>query len=818
MIVPYLQGRFERADIILFSGAGFSNAARSLSGTPVPLGDDLRKMLWRLCYPSEAFDERAELPDLYANALRHQRGALTTLMQEQFTVDRNSLPEHYSLVFSLPWTRVYTLNVDDLAQAVQQTSRLPRPLVSISALTGRIQGAGGHPNPLEVIHLNGCLADGVDKITFSPLQYARRLAALDRYYAQAAVDLLGMPVVFVGTQLDEQPLWQHVELRRQAAGRDLRRRSVFVLPSLSRPRRELLEQEFHVEHVALSAEKFAVEVLGQMADAARKGQELLAARTAQAAALNAIPLAGELASAEKSVGPSQYLFGATPMWSDIRGGRAAQREIDKELSKTVRVCLEQPGPRPVVIVTGTAGSGKSTACMRCALATSAEGTNVGWIDMYTDASPVDVRQLMSSDTHPPVLMIDDADRYGNEVALLARDLAAGPGHPVVVLAIRSGRVERVADRLRLIGAPQLELVMPNLSDPDIDALLEVLARENRLGELTALSHARQVDAFRRRSDRQLLVAMIEATSGRRFEEKIIEELHQLVGMHRYVYAIVAIATAVRVGLARNDILHALEAPDNESLQVINDLIRRLLINEREGDFRVRHRMIGERIVDALAADHSLADPISGMCRACAVALSPSARRGSVAYRRMRTLMNHDWLIHLVQKEGARQVLGELEPYMSWDHHYWLQRGSVELESEELDLAENSLNTAASLEPGDLLVQTELGYLLLKLAVREPSGVTSRERLESGQQLLRGVIYSRSHYDPHQYQIYGHQTLLWSQRSDVTPTERERMLADALDIVQEGRKSHPRDERLRELFVMLENERLGLGWAGGHSPE
>jgi len=39
---------------------------------------------------------------------------------------------------------------------------------------------------------------------------------------------------------------------------------------------------------------------------------------------------------------------------------------------------------------------------------------------------------------------------------------------------------------------------------------------------------------------------------------------------------------------------------------------------------------------------------------------------------------------------ARDIYEELESILSWDYHYWLQKGSLEVEAGDIRLAENFL--------------------------------------------------------------------------------------------------------------------------------
>ena len=204
----------------------------------------------------------------------------------------------------------------------------------------------------------------------------------------------------------------------------------------------------------------------------------------------------------------------------------------------------------------------------------------------------------------------------------------------------------------------------------------------------------------------------------------------------------------------------------------------------------------------------ISDPLLSITIALATGQGPRSSQYTAAYHVLRRLINHDWLRRALRGDPARAFLAELEPYMAWNHHYWLQRGSLELEIGDQSLAENFLNQAAGIEPNDLLVRTELGYLKLKIAVSEEDPIHSKELLENGLDDLEWVMSRRNHFDPHQYDIYGRMILEWTARDDTTDSDRNEFLRRADETVQQGRKKHPGDDRLRELFVKISNRRLG----------
>jgi hypothetical protein len=226
---------------ILFTGAGFSTCASDLDGRPLPDSEQMRRELWQLVFGDDSPDD-STLQDLYDVALIRAPEELTAYLERRLRVRNAAHGAHVATWLSLPWRRVYTLNVDDLEMAVQRAVALPRPLVSRSACRPSVEEGSDRANALEIVHLNGVVSDGAEALTFSTLQYAARLCGEDPNYAALVDDLTHWPFVFVGTSLDEVVLWQHLELQRRHGRGRLARRSYLIARSLSRARQLLLAQ------------------------------------------------------------------------------------------------------------------------------------------------------------------------------------------------------------------------------------------------------------------------------------------------------------------------------------------------------------------------------------------------------------------------------------------------------------------------------------------------------------------------------------------------------------------------------------------------
>lgn len=809
--IAYLAGRIERANAVLFTGAGFSLDARNIQGHAFPSSRQLKQDLWNLCYPGQPLDDTTTLQSVYEVARLRHRNDLKRMLVESLTVDSTSLPEYYREYFELPWARIYTVNVDDLEQAAQRAFSLPRRIRPLSAVGAPVRGLStGTGRDLDMIHLNGTLNDIPDGVTFSMPQYSMRLGYPDPAYAQLTAELLSTAFVFVGTSLDEPSLWQHIEVRRSRGprgARELRPRSFLVLPTLDVARQDVL-REYNVEWLPMNAQQFADKVLGALRPAATRGLSLLLTRTDGAISeAKDAPLVSELAT--NPTQHSEYLLGEEPIWADIQSERAIPRDCDDELWSTAVGLLDGPAPRGILVVTGTAGSGKSTSLMRVLLRLSSErGVPVRWVDRYSELSPRDIKISLEMTEKSEILGIDDADMYGTHLSSLLRELARLPSAPLVVIGIRSGKVDARLNPAVLGDVRIVEKTMPHLTDSDIDALLATLDRENRLGVLKGQALAAQRQAFRERSGRQLLVAMIEATSNLRFEEKVLEEFNDLSDDARLIYAVVATATSNRFNLNRDEILLATGAPSNALLNELDGLVRRRIIIEHpKGGLQARHRRIAEILVDELAKAGLLHDPIRGLAFLGATKVSPVLPRNSRPWRLLRQILNHGFLTRTIGVDLARSVYGFVEDILHWDYHFWLQRGSLEVELGTLSEAENFLNQSRSLSADDPLVETEWAYLLFRKAIENPRARDAISLVEEAVEVLRDLTESRGKYDPYPYHVLGSQGLAWARRGIPTKLARQEFLGGLLDLLQEGCRRHPLSEELSKLAEDLKRERL-----------
>jgi energy-coupling factor transporter ATP-binding protein EcfA2 len=794
-----LANQIASGELILFTGAGFSLNAVNRTGTSVPGVRRLREVLWSIAFPEEDFDEGSSLGDIYQVAARRAGNKVKDALRNLLIVDGSSIPDVYRKWFSMPWLRVYTLNVDDLDEAVERSFELPRQIQSISAIRD------SYPNEttdLLSIHLNGRVEDYPD-VTFSPQQYAERAARHEPWYSHLVADVTSHPVLYVGTELNESLLWQHIELRgRKARGlRDLRPGSYLVTPSISAARAAMLD-EFNIKLIKMNQEEFVTRVLDGMEAERQKGLKIISARLSPSAGGRYLFNVADLRT-QKDDGTGEFLLGREPYWSDITSSLAVEREFEADLRDKIQKTKER-----VILLTGTAGSGKSTTLMRLALAYHAEGKQVGWLDSEVDLPLWQIKEAVRNSKYQ-VLAIDDADNFSHKIGSLLAELSAENPDTLILAGMRSTRLDRLQVEDYLKQTAYQLFVLPHLEDSDIELLLDALTKAHRLGTLRGLSHDQQVAKFKESAGRQLLVAMIQATSNERFEEKIDKECKDLDPDQGLIYCIVAIANHLRASLTKDEILLATGDSTNNQLNRIQRLRdQRLLVSPDGQLIRLRHRVIADRVVDFYRLEGSMREPIIGLLWAIATKATAEQSRKSREQKLLLKLMNHETLINLTSdQETPRLAYADVENLSSWNYHYYLQRGSYDVETNNLDSAKNLLDQARQMAPNDYLVQTEWAYMTLKRAARNSGSVGAEASANEAFTELEDAIAKRGKYDYYPYHVLGSQGLGWIRRAVISPNEKIRLLSRIHNIVQEGVKNFPRQRELEQLAKDIHEERL-----------
>ena len=763
-------------------------------------------MLWHLCFPNDDFDTTTQLQDIFDTALATRRRQLTQLMQQNFSVNADSCPDWYGRLLTMPWLRIYTLNVDNLVQQVLSTQRTSRRVRTISAV--------GATDPIfdnsaiSVIHLNGQLDDVPEDVTFTRSQYALRTDR-ERAYTQLRNDLFFRSVVFIGSSMEEGPLWQHLEMRgppTQRGEKEIRPRSYLIVPTLNRSKQALLSRH-NVAWLPMSTLQFCKSILDDMVEESRAGHQILS----QLADSNTdspekFSHVADLAAGDTAT--EEYLLGAEPTWSDVVGNRVANLGCFDELWDQICDMRSRSSGRHFLIVTGTAGTGKSSAMMVTAMRLEADGVPVAWIDSNSFYARHGFRTALGRESNLGALFINDADIYDRGLSSMVMDAITANPRLLVVCEMRSAKIDRTVVRHELADIRPLEFTMSGLADGDIDAILDVLDREHRLGRLKGVNRDERRRIFQAQAGRQLLVAMHYATHGRDFGEKAKDELKQMSPDQQVLYGLICVASAYRFALRQDDVGIACADQDSSWLQTLDSLVRRkLILPYRKGMYRARHRMIGQFVLESLREEGRLHYIVAKLVKIGATKTTQFTDRQAVHARLLRTFLNHNFMQE-IDLMHARQIYSDFEDALSWNYHYWLHRGALELETDNLDLAENFLHQAKAIYPGGVFIDNELAYLSFKKANRHPGNSDSAELVQGAIDTLNDIVSRYPDQLGHAYHIMGQQGLVWANHAILDKDKKKEFLHYLKDKAKIA-ADYTRSDMLRTLHKSIQHAILML---------
>ncbi|HST48874.1 metallophosphoesterase [Jatrophihabitans sp.] len=497
-------------------------------------------------------------------------------------------------------------------------------------------------------------------------------------------------------------------------------------------------------------------------------------------------------------GSRKFLLGASPTWGDIRDGFTIPLASQQQLVAKI----EKADPGTVHVVTGTAGSGRSTALMQCALEVSNNGRQVAWVDSATIGRIGDIVEDIINDA-AEVIFIDDVDVFGAEAAHLIDELRGSADHRRVVIA----GVRTVREHLIEVMPFTTRQTLGDLIASDIKSLVHLL-REHLAVANKRLSDAEVERLLLENAAGQLLVGMIQATSGVPFTQRIASECAQLSDMALYIYGCISLVSAEREGMTIDQALAAATigahgSDPKTAWREFNRLLSADLIRliPGTGRYRVRHDLIAEEVRAYTAKNGLLAGILKGTLRAFSAAAAKSRDSSQPARRTLIRLLSHSYLIGLqLPPSVTRSVYDSVEDLLQDDFNYWLQRGSFEVEKGEDNLAMHDL-TAAMTTPGGEKhhnVLTEFSYLRLRVARR----ISSIEATKMGMDAindLHTVILHRGAASPHAYVVLAQQGVDWLRLAPIGATQQRELAEESrrlLDLAKALDESNPRVARYR----------------------
>lgn len=227
--------------------------------------------------------------------------------------------------------------------------------------------------------------------------------------------------------------------------------------------------------------------------------------------------------------PSVFFRGAEPSWADIRDQVPPHRDAYEALFEAVFPEIAEPDVGPsALLVYGSACTGK-TALLRslCYDLASAFATPVF---IHISGTPLDTRVLspLINTKHPQrfVVLVDFAGEYIRELNLFWEELKHKK-LPITLLLEERKNQWLVAKTSVPMHLNPTEFELGNLSEGEINRILDALEKYGCLEKLSGMPREEQVIHFTALAHEDLLVALRELTSNTRFDKIVQNEFEKI---------------------------------------------------------------------------------------------------------------------------------------------------------------------------------------------------------------------------------------------------------------------------------------------------
>ncbi|MFC8293333.1 hypothetical protein ACFUJ0_10185 [Streptomyces sp. NPDC057242] len=687
-----------------------------------------------------------------------------------------------------PWWRIYDFTGSDtLARAIACDPQLAESVAMINATQ---DGPGSKKNVVEVISMNGTVGDdtGVD---FGSVT-AQGSDPRSLWHRQFQAEVLIRPVLFMALSPDSPALWETLGLIDRMSG--VEDFPGFIVTPDSTNANQARLRRAALRHIKETPFDFATQRLDPSHGSLVEGMRLLSQSHVGERKGTGIVRVATLVG-EASRGGRAFLEGRDPSWGDVVDRVAADLSMVDALAEAAEPI--QGGRAPIVLLKGSAGSGKTTALMQYAYRLHKAGENVGWVDRDASVSRRTI-EAQALEQRIGAVFVDDVDIFGGQAATMLKTLNKS-GENLVVAAIRTTR-DSVLDAT---FEPKIVSADTPLNDDDLKNIIKTLKKHGLLGVLKQyrLPHQR-LNAMRVICEQSLLAAMIKVVTGENFEAKVRSEFQQLNPNERAVYATVSLFESELVykqrGIDEEDLLlivSAGAAPNRQLREAVSRLVRMgLLVRTGDGRIRCRQRAIADSVVDSVLRNS--VDQLSGVVRHLLVfyaARAKNIRDNDHPLRRaMIKLLSHALMRKLkLPVQAVREIYDAAHSSLQDDFHYWLQRGQFELEHGELRISRNHLATAKGCDGGerDPKVRTTSSAIDLASAAAAPRKVDLETSAVNAIRDLFSVTRELGSGAPHSYTILAREGTRWLESCTATLDSQtfldiQRLI---LEVIQEGKR-------------------------------
>lgn len=745
-----LRRAIESGNCVLFIGAGIGAHLFDSSGSPAPDGESLAKELaLHFGIDTHGVFDLSKVSEIVE--LRKGRKELEAFLQKRLSGLEPD--ENLKWLFSRRWKAIFTTNYDYGIERSYDIIPKPRQKPLIITITSQVV-----PFNIEyeipIYHLHGCLF-GPQKPTIIITQsdYARFKQHRKMLFDLLKIEFATSPILYIGYS-NRDTNWKTllIELEDEFFPNKLPQ-SYRIAPETDPMDIELLEAK-NIETISLAFDDFVKIAQSSISPESEDRDTLLSLKSEipsdlisffernPAATLRLLTSWTYVNQAQFDVKPNthEFLRGDRPNWALIGSRQHFERDLEEAIYDELIDFATGSRKTPIVdIILGPAGYGTTTLMM--SLAAKLVQDRAGSVFMLKPGSNLlegDIDFAASCLAENLFFFIDKASDHSAALLSVVHRLRDIKKPAMFVLGDRLNEWRQ--SRVR-IGGKEFEI--EPLSDPEINRLLDCLSEHSELHILEHLSRDLQFMAIKKNYQKELLVAMREATEGRSFDA-IIEDEFRGIGDHLSRQLYLTVCCFYQHGAYVRDTLLAqlLGVPLSELYNLTGDATEGVVIYEcfdtRKGFYaaRARHHIIAaivwERCGDLGEQESLLKKAIS------LLNLNYSLDRAAFEH-----FIRSDRMVDQIRNLDGRIEFFEMACRKDPDNPYVRQHFSrMLLRAGKAELALSQIEEAFRLNHNIRVFHHTMGTILMQLALSIESQEIARRRLtQSEGSFRRGLSLS-----------------------------------------------------------------------------
>ncbi|WP_085700264.1 SIR2 family protein [Pseudomonas sp. B26(2017)] len=556
--------KIAKGKAILFLGAGAAFGARGPENESPLSGEGLRDKI------SDQFlggDEKKKTLVQVSDYAKNEAG----LLEVQQYIKKLFIPlqpaEFHKIIPTFRWHSIFTTNYDLIIERAYESS--PARLQNIAPIIrdgDNFSEVISSLNDLPYFKLHGCINtinDPLLPLILASEEYAKYKNGRKRLFGHLSEYGLEHPIIFCGYQLSDPNIQQILfDLNDMGINRPS---YALVDPGLGKYDMKMWSGR-RITPIKLTLEDFlsyidhkierSTRILSSLKLAERSPIFRHLKNDAQISAELNTYLSMELEHiypglTTKGISPIDFYKGLDTDWGGIQQKLDIKRRVGDTIIMDAVIDSDLKGVN-TFLLKGYAGSGKTILLKRIAwyAANELESTVVRLRDGAM-LRPSLIKELALKCENRLILIIDDAIANVTELLKLYRTFEYEPANISIITSARNNEWNRFAGDIEQYVKSEYEI--STLSEKEISELIENLSKHNCLGNFRAEHADRIREHFSLTADRQLLVALHEATAGKPFEEIVLDEYRHITPseaqiLYMDVCTLNRLNVPVRVGL------------------------------------------------------------------------------------------------------------------------------------------------------------------------------------------------------------------------------------------------------------------------------